>query len=128
MSYFERRVTHYCFLPLPLSLLSPFKLALLVVPAVLFPLQPFMLVFLVAVVPARERRHVTSARPLNSPFLLTPTETNSRQSPRTPGKRHVNKTSLCHHRDCGGSAGEWHGRGAGQLQLSAQLHMSLLSA
>lgn len=41
----------YCFFPLPLPLLSPLKLPLLVVLAVLLPLQTLVLVFLIAVVP-----------------------------------------------------------------------------
>lgn len=55
------RLTHYCFLLLPLSLLGPFKLPLLVVPAVLLPLQPLVLVLLVAVIPVEERIRMTSA-------------------------------------------------------------------
>ncbi len=54
------QLTHYCFLPLPLPLLGPFELPLLVVPAVLLPLQPLVLVLLVAVIPAEERTHMTS--------------------------------------------------------------------
>jgi len=80
------QLTHYCFLLLPLSLLGPFELPLLVVPPVLLPLQPLMLVVLVAVVPAGEKdtHDITVlARPLNSPCLLTTARNNCEDSPRS---------------------------------------------
>lgn len=54
------QLTHYCFLLLPLSLLGPFKLPLLIVPAVLLPLQPLMLVLLVAVIPVEDKIRMAS--------------------------------------------------------------------
>lgn len=104
--------THYCFLPLLLPLLGPLGLPLLVVPAVLLPLQPLVLVLLITVIPAQESKHAVIAvlaRPPNSPVPLTPMNkkiAGSHQglgpmSSEQPVKRHVNKTSLRRVYDCG---------------------------
>ena len=61
--------THYCFLLLPLSLLGPFELPLLIVPAVLLPLQPLMLVLLIAVIPVEDKRRMTSPSSRLTPLL-----------------------------------------------------------
>lgn len=78
-------VTHDCFLPLPLSLLGPFELPLLVVPAVLLPLQPLVLVLFVAVIPAEQKIHMTSPSELVlyiHPSCCLPRK-HRQQSPRT---------------------------------------------
>ena len=64
-------MTHYCFLLLPLPLLGSFELPLLVVPAVLLPLQPLVLVILVAVIPVEDKTIVTSLVLLLHLLLLT---------------------------------------------------------
>lgn len=75
MTFICNNNTHYCFLPLLLPLLGPLRLPLLVVPAVLLPLQPLMLVLLITVIPARESKDAVItvlARPLNSTIPLAP--------------------------------------------------------
>lgn len=49
--------TYYCSLSLFLSLFSPLYLAFLIIPLVLLPLQLFMLVFFIAVIPMRKKTH-----------------------------------------------------------------------
>lgn len=73
------QLTHNCFLPLSLSLLGPLELLLLEVPAVLLPLQPLVLVLLVAVIPV-EMRTYCEITPSSSKFAL-PVDAYEEQSP-----------------------------------------------
>lgn len=58
--------TYNCFLPLPLSLFGPFSFPFFIFFAVFFPLQPFMLIFLIAVV-SRRYNLIINGKHLNFP-------------------------------------------------------------
>lgn len=114
---------------LPLSLLGSFKLPLLVVPPVLLPFQPLVLVLLVAVIPAGEKTRDALHRECGVNDLPNRRQ---RQGCKRRSKdvliRCLSAMIRGRVRRSHRSAGERRRWGAGQLRLSAQIHMSLLSA